>query len=61
MMATWEQPYCVGNNGACNKEANKMIFMGNKAYPICDKCYEWLGKIGQLILEDWKSPPKEKE
>ena len=29
----------------------RTIFVKNKGYIICEKCFEWFRKIGQLILE----------
>ena len=28
----------------------KMIFIDDKAYPVCEDCYKLLGQVSQLIL-----------
>lgn len=52
-MATWRPIPCNGNDGECKNEATKIIYIGTTGYGLCNKCYEWLGKVNQILLEDW--------
>ena len=31
----------------------RMVFVGNQGYLICEKCFDWFRKVGQLIFEDY--------
>lgn len=57
MVATTQLP-CMREG--CQNEGTKIIFIGNNAYPICKECYRWLGKLNQLILEEFGEEAKKK-
>ena len=52
-MAFFIEEQCCGKNGTCESIGFSMrhIFLGNKGYAMCKKCFSWFRKIGQVSLK----------
>ena len=43
---------CSSSGHKGKKYATRFVFIGNRGYGLCDKCFEWLEKVGQIIIKE---------